>query len=199
MDFVAITWTRPVPWAGFTNLPRDAGEAAKASLTIRYQRALIARHVAERNGQIVHELTLFELAPDRSSVEAMAPLRKLVAEAGSSLRYVFVDFAAVAGSRRHRPLIDALAGMKFDALFPDEIMLDGKLFDPIAHFRDWSQRDSVRRLAARTLPAQVQAVIKTVTGSLGDKARALNAAKLTTSTGKAWTAENLRKFLAKYS
>ena len=34
---VGFYWTLPVPWAGFTDLPKDIDAAVKASRTIRYQ------------------------------------------------------------------------------------------------------------------------------------------------------------------
>lgn len=43
MNYIGFYWTLPVNWAGFTTLPADADEAAKGSLTIRYQVDLV-RH-----------------------------------------------------------------------------------------------------------------------------------------------------------
>ena len=44
---VGFYWTLPVPWAGFTSLPKAVDDAAKLSRTIRYQRDLIRRYAAD--------------------------------------------------------------------------------------------------------------------------------------------------------
>ena len=53
--FLGLYWTLPVPWAGFTQLPKDVGAAAKLSRTIAYQRERVRRWVAEEGGDLVAE------------------------------------------------------------------------------------------------------------------------------------------------
>ena len=45
--YLGLYWTLPVPWAGFTRLPKDAKAAAARSRTIAYQRERVRRWVAE--------------------------------------------------------------------------------------------------------------------------------------------------------
>ncbi len=41
--FLGLYWTLPVPWAGFTSLPKDAKAAAAQSRTIAYPRERVRR------------------------------------------------------------------------------------------------------------------------------------------------------------
>ncbi len=52
---VGFYWTLPVPWAGFTELPKDVDRAAEFSRTIRYQREIIRRYAREHHLQLIHE------------------------------------------------------------------------------------------------------------------------------------------------
>ena len=64
---VGFYWTLPVPWAGFTKLPKDIEEAAKASRTIRYQCELIRRYARDNGYRLVDEKVFLEIEPDRGS------------------------------------------------------------------------------------------------------------------------------------
>ena len=147
-------WTLPLPHVGFTELPKDVEAAAKASQTIRYQRERVRRHVEARGGALVHEAVWMELAPDRGSRHVEAELRKALdrcREAGAELLYV--DFAERHGWRPHQQLktcLDALAGdaVRHRPLDPDPIVIDGRRFDPVAHFRRWQKRMAERGTAA---------------------------------------------------
>ena len=112
--FVGFYWTLPLPHLGFTKLPKDVEAAAAASRTVRYQRERVQRHVAEQDGELVHEAVWIELAPDRGSPYVEAELREALdrcREARAELLYV--DFAERHGWRPHQQLktcLDALAG-----------------------------------------------------------------------------------------
>ena len=139
---------------GFTKLPKGVEAAAKASQTIRYQRERVRRYVEARGGALVHEAVWMELAPDRGSRHVEAELRKALdrcREAGAELLYV--DFAERHGWRPHQQLktcLDALAGdaVRHRPLDPDPIVIDGRRFDPVAHFRRWQKRMAERGTAA---------------------------------------------------
>ena len=64
---VGFYWTMPVPWAGFTDVPKHVDAAAAVSLTIRYQRDLIRRYAKSHRMDLIHEAAFVEVAPDRGT------------------------------------------------------------------------------------------------------------------------------------
>ena len=206
--FVGFYWTLPMPHVGFKELPKDTGAAAKASRTIRYQRERVRLHVEAECGVLVGEAVWLELEPDRGSRHVAAALEKAVdlcRKAGARLLYI--DFAERHGWRPHRQLkthLDGLAGAPLHRpLDPDPVVIDGRRFDPVRHFR--RRRDE---MAERGTPAErrqeVLGRILAFAAGLppavppGDHAAladALNGAGIRTTTGRRWTPENLRAFL----
>ncbi|MBF0871521.1 hypothetical protein [Gluconobacter japonicus] len=196
-SYVALTWTRPVPWAGFDRLSSDINAAAKQSRTIRYQRDLIRQYVREVHGVLEKEVALLELAPDRATPESLKILENLVRECSSQATFLSVDFTAAQGWRPQPALRQGIPIERCLALAPDPLLMDGKLFDPQAHFRAWRQNEKAH---AQSRPKHRQAILKALVGQEGlswpKKADLLNAQDLRTHGGKPWTADNLRKFLA---
>lgn len=199
---IGFYWTLPVPWAGFTTLSVNVDEAATQSRTIRYQRALIRRHAKENRMDLVHEAVFLEISPDRGSIAVKEALQAIAALAEANEAIVLVvDFAAVQNWRSHRPLRDEAGdfGLTLEMVYPDEITIDGRPFDPALHFEDWRKRQadwsagkSTRLATALARAAELRAA----GASLAKTAAALNTESLPSPTGKPWTADNLRKAMA---
>lgn len=199
---VAFFWTLPVPWAGFTHLPAEIEEAAKVSRTIRFQRALIHDYARKHGVELVHEEAFLEINPDRGSETIRDALNKAAAicrTRGALL--LFVDFAAVQGWRSHQPMREWLEEAEIDSL-PIEaapIMLDGAIFDPHAHFSawreaqwDWSSSKHERAEKALARARELQGA----GAKYPAMARTLNDEGLRSLSGKPWTSDSLRKFVA---
>ena len=207
--FVGFYWTLPMPQVGFKELPKDAEAAAEASRTIRYQRERVRRHVAAEGGELVGEAVWMELAPDRGSHHVAAALAKpvdLCRAAGARLLYV--DFAGRHGWRPHQQLkthLEALADpIPHRPLDSDPVEIDGRRFDPVAHFR--RRRDE---MAGRGTPTERRReVLEQILAFAADRlppampradyaalAGALDSAGIRTTTGRRWTPDNLRAFL----
>lgn len=198
---IGLYWTLPVPWAGFTALPPDVDGAAKVSRTIRYQRDLVRRRAGENGLVLIDEAVFLELAPDRGSAEIAAAVRQRLAAVPAAL-VIWVDFAVAAGWRAHHPLRAALEalGRQSLPLYPDPIPIDGALFDPAAHFQDWRDRqqawiDGKPQRAAAALARLSD--LRAAGLSLPKAAARLNEEGLPSLTGRPWTADNLRKLLAR--
>lgn len=194
-SYVALAWTRPVPWLGFDRLSSDIDAAAMKSRTIRYQRDLIRQYVRDVQGVLEKEVALLELAPDRATPESLKFLESLVCECSSQATFLSVDFTAIQGWRPQPALRQGIPIERCLALAPDPLLMDGKLFDPQAHFRAWRQREKAH---VQSRPEHRQAVLRALVGQEGlswpKKADLLNAQNLRTHGGKPWTADNLRKF-----
>ncbi len=199
---IGFYWTLPVPWAGFTKLSANVDEAAGQSRTIRYQRALIRRHAKTHAMDLVHEAVFLEISPDRGSDAVKEALQDISALAGANQATVLVvDFAAVQNWRSHQPLRDEARhfGLTLEMVYPDEVMIDGRPFDPAPHFENWRRRqaewsaDKPVRLAEAVSRATE---LRFSGASLAKTAATLNAEGLPSPTGRPWTADNLRKVLA---
>lgn len=194
--FIGIYWTRPVPWAGFAELSPDIDVAVTQSRTIRYQRDVIRRYVKEVGGELEREVALLELAPDRATPESALALERIVATASSEAMFLSVEFSAERGWRPHPFIRDGLPSHRTLGLPPDPIPIDGKLFDPAAHFAEWraAEKDHVQ-----SKPAHRNAILKALephsNSTYQQLAADLNSNNLLTHGGKDWTADNLRKFL----
>lgn len=197
---VGFYWTLPVPRAGFVQLPRNVDEAAKLSKTIRYQRDLTRRVAEEHRFQLVHEEAFLEIGPDRGSRTVLATLEKIrgICEREKA-RLLYVDFADAHMWRAHYRLHDWLKAGPVETLgiAPDTILMDGKPFDPVAHFRAWREADAAwsygkeervgKALARADELRQGQKL------SAARIAQILNQEGLPTATGKRWTEDSLRK------
>lgn len=200
---VGFYWTLPVPWVGFTEVPEDVDEAAARSLTIRYQRDLTRRYAKEHGMDLVHEASFVEMAPDRGTEQLPKTMRKVEAicrSRGATL--LLVDFAQVQGWRSHAKLRDWSRKTRIEVcpIYPDPIMIEGKTFDPHSHFTEWRQRQQswIESKAARAAERLSEANRLRAQGlSYTAVAAQLNVSGLTNLTGKPWTGDNLRKFLAK--
>ncbi len=200
-DFIALYWTLPVPWAGFTSLPRESEAAARASRTIAYQRERIRRWVAEEKGRLVHEEVFLELAPDRGSEHIRPTVDRLLALCRTeNAKLVLVEFWSAYGWRRHGPLAERLEANADLCILLDPAPLtsaDGH-FDPVEHFRAWREVEGAHagsKAERKAELAQAIAQRQEGQGTLHDLAQSLRADGYATPTGKPWTAENLRKFL----
>ncbi|MBD9529109.1 hypothetical protein [Paracoccus sp. PAR01] len=198
---VGFYWTLPVPWAGFRELPKDIEAAADESRTIRYQREIIRRRAKERNYKLIREEVFLEIEPDRGSkqvLDALKPVTRICQENDAVL--LLVDFSEVQGWRSHGPLSDWAQQTPIDieTVYPDEFVVDRKLFDPHAHFAQWRVRQEewsagkgarmvVASREARRLRAQKQPY-KAIADVLNDRS-------LRSATGKPWTEDSVRKLL----
>lgn len=200
MDYIGFYWTLPVPWAGFTSLPADPDAAAKASRTIRYQVERVRRWVKDDGGRLIAEEVFLELAPDRGSEQIAPAIDRLIAKArAQGAKLVLVDFSEAFEWRKHGVLWDRLDDSRICvALDPVSLVLDGKEFDPVRHFRSWRQLDEAH-VAAK--PALRAALVETATslrdegGTYAAIAAQLNAGGDLTPNGRKWTADNVRKLL----
>ncbi|MCT2539976.1 recombinase family protein [Sedimentimonas flavescens] len=200
---VGFYWTLPVPWVGFTQLPKDVDDAANSSLTIRYQRDLIRRYAKDHRLVLVHEAAYLEIEPDRGSEHVRDALRKVgqVCHAHHAVLLI-VDFSEVQGWRSHHSLLDwaRSGGVDVRLIYPDPITMEGKSFDPHQHFSDWRQRQQEWSdgKAGRAEASRAEATRLRGAGlSFVAISKHLNANGLPSLTGKPWTPDNLRKLLSK--
>lgn len=201
MHFLAFYWTLPVKWAGFSQLPTTADEAAKASWTIRYQVERVRRWVKSEKGTLLREAVFMDTAPDRGTDAIQTEIGKLLAEArDKNAELVLVDFAQAFGWRPHGPLFEMIGDAKNCVLLPPEpLTLDGEALDPVEHFRHWREIDLARRLEKDDLKQAALATmseLKAGGASYAAIAVRLNDMGVTTLNGRAWSADNVRKFMA---
>lgn len=200
---VGFYWTMPVPWAGFTDVPKHVDAAATVSLTIRYQRDLIRRYAKSHRMDLIHEAAFVEVAPDRGTEQlpkTMCKVETICQDNRATL--LLVDFAQVQGWRSHMKLQEWSRKTRIEvrSIYPDSILIDGKTFDPHGHFEEWRQRQQAwtEGKSAHAVACQTEANRLRATGlSYAAIALKLNASGIPNLTGKAWTGDNLRKFLAK--
>lgn len=198
---VGFYWTLPVPWAGFTSLPDDIDAAGKLSRTIRYQSELIRRHAKDNHYRLVAEKVFLEIEPDRGSEHVLDALRPLVAICrGQRAALLLVDFSAVQGWRSHGPLTDwaRASGVDIETVYPDEILIDGVLFDAHNHFSGWreKQREWQATKSERLAQARLAADdLRTAGRTHKAIAEELNAGGVRSASGKPWTEDGVRKLL----
>jgi hypothetical protein len=199
---VGFYWTLPVPWVGFTSLPKTVDDAAKLSRTIRYQRDLIRQYAAENRFRLVHEEVFLEVYPDRASDQILEPLRKVksICEARNAMLLI-VDFWQIKKWRDHGQLRNWIkeAGIKICAIYPDEIKIDQKLFGPDVHFSNWRNKQSEwtlgkeqRKQKALARAQELRADKKTN----AQIAEVLNNEGLLSLTGRPWTENNIGKLMS---
>lgn len=202
MHFLAFYWTLPVKWAGFTQLPKTADEAAKASWTIRYQVERVRRWVKSEKGTLLREAVFMDTAPDRGTHAIQSEIGALLAEANKmDAELVLVDFAQAYGWRPHGPLFEMMGDAKNCVLLPPEpIRIGDEDYNPVEHFRQWreieylrhAEKDDLKRVILSTMTN-----LKAEGASYVSIAIRLNDMGVTTLNGRAWTADNVRKFMAK--
>ena len=199
---VGFYWTLPVPWAGFTSLPKTVDDAAKLSRTIRYQRDRIRQYARDSRFELVYEKVFLEVYPDRGSKQMLEPLQKVksICEAKNAV-LLFVDFWEINRWRDHDYLRNWLdnAGIETHRISPDAIMIDQKSFDPHAHFANWRNKQSEWTLGKerRKQMALARAQQLQDGGKKNDEiAEALNSEKLRSPTGRPWTEDNIRKLMS---
>ena len=203
--FVGFYWTLPVPIVGFVHEFPDVETAALRSKTIRYQRDLVRRWAQAERVELVAEHVFMEVQPDRGTPAIRDYLRRVLADLkreGASL--VYVSFSDIDGWRHHPHLQSFIAEHHLDTVaLPPERITESPNFDPIEHFK--RSRDRYRTTAAEKRRAALSAIDQKlaehplpVHGRYEQIARELNEAKITTSTGRLWTRENVRKNVTKY-
>jgi hypothetical protein len=197
---VGFYWTLPVPWAGFETLPADIDAAARASQTIRYQRALIRRHAKAEKYDLIREEVFLEIEPDRGSRDIRDPLNRLAKYCRKqNAMLLYVDFTEAGGWRSHNALKQWAAGVDIEVrpVAADPVLLEGeKLFDPGAHFSAWRARQAAWQAAkpARARIARSRIADLTAQGMSNPAiAMQLNAEEVRSLTGKPWTGEMVRK------
>lgn len=201
MDYLAFYWTLPVNWAGFTSLPKDVEEAAKASRTIRYQVERVRRWVKEAKGTLRREVVFLETRPDRGTDAIRSEIQKLLDEADrTQAELVLVDFAQAFGWRAHGPLFDMIGAARNCVLLsPEPVPIDGKQWNPVDHFRAWREMDLAHQMAKTDLKSTALTAItdlKSAGASHAAIAARLNEMGVRTLNGRTWTPDNVRKFIA---
>lgn len=200
--FVGFYWTLPVPFAQLTSLPEDINAAAEKSMTVRYQRERVQRWVKEQKGELRAERAFLELAPDRGTPEGATAVDAALAIAqAENAALVLVDFAKAFGWRPHPALRERLeaSGQPFMLLPPDPVVINGKDFDPVEHFRTWDETWRSFRASKSARKGAAQAAlgampVKEMT--YAEIAQILNKAGIKTVTGKSWTKDSVGKFIA---
>jgi hypothetical protein len=185
------------------------------SKTIAYRKDLCPHLCCTRNGEMVDEFVFLEHRPDggtsaifEKAQEALESCRK------ADATLLLLDFSgrrtgstrAAEHHRSHFPLTRWLSELnsyvpKIIWLPPDAIMIDGYLFDPIKHFKNW-------HIVRSNLPRRpqirhdfIQKIIDVVgVDILQDhnfaKASAiLSDAGIKTINGEKWERDNLRNYL----
>lgn len=198
---VGFYWTLPVPWAGFRELPKDIEAAAKASKTIRYQVQRIRNYAQLEKFTLIREEVFIEVQPDRGTDSATSALNKLEGYCRShQAAILLVDFAVLQGWRSN-PHIAAWSQQKnieMVPVWPEPVPLDGKEFDPAAHFQDWRNRQAewTEGKAERLTSALKKVSVLRKKGlSYAEVARTLNADGILSATGKPWSGDMVRKLV----
>lgn len=150
---------------------------------------------------MLREVVYLETRPDRGTDDIGGDLRKLVTQARKlHAQVVLVEFAQAFGWRPHGPLQALLTDPDLCvALTPDNRLIDGTSFDPVNHFRKWREVDEAYQATKPHLKAAAQQAIsglKDAGASYPAIADKLNMMGMKTVTGRAWTGENVRKFMA---
>lgn len=206
MTAVGFYWTRPVPWAGFTQLPSDINEAATISRTIAYQRSLTRRYAQKRGYRLVGERTFIEIEPDRGSDLILGALDDTATSFGTQQCTVLLtDFAVVEGMRAHWAITDWAERHQdqVERIYPEPMAVGGEWFDPFEHFRNWRELQQSWKMGKSHRTAQaltriadrLQADPKVTFPTL---ATLLNEEGLRSVTGMPWTGDSVRKFWTKW-
>ncbi|WP_442580269.1 recombinase family protein [Mesorhizobium sp. ASY16-5R] len=198
---VGFYWTLPVPWAGFTKLSGNIDEAARESLTIRFQVEAVRTFAAKNGYKLIREVAFLEIEPDRGSDLVREPLNKIETICrAENATLLYVDFSYVQGWRSHGPMNEwsRSTNILTEPVWTEPITIDGELFDPHKHFSDWRKRQhewtdgkELRVARARACASE----LKSKGQKFKDIADTLNAKSIRSATGKPWTADNVRRLL----
>ena len=206
-NYIGLYWTLPVMWKCFYDLPSDLDAAAARSKTIRYQRERVRRWVETLGapGEIVRHIHYIDVRPDRATevgIGELAPVVELLKRKERTL--VFIDFAIGARWRPVKPLkkyLDA-QGFDYEAIPPDPVPLDGHpAYDIIKHFENWKLRHGehqARHQHALTELIAAAASVPEGPGRYATVAEMLNARDEGTTTGRKWTASNVKQQLRRH-
>jgi hypothetical protein len=202
-EYVGFYWTLPVNWAGFRDLPTDADSAAALSQTVRYQVARARRFVRDQRGTMLAEIAFCDVRHDRATDAVRSTLRKHAAAHAGRATLLYVRFNEIDHWRPNIHLVHEAErlGLTSLPLSPDALLIDGVLFDPARHFREWRERDRTMKgrldvNAAAALRVALDAV-KEGPGRWQTIAARLNADGVRTVRGGWWTAEGVRKAAAR--
>lgn len=199
---VGFYWTLPVPWAGFKDLPADIEAAAEVSKTIRYQMELIRAYARDNGLALIREEAFLEVEPDRGTEYVLTALRKLEDDcSANAAALLYVDFSQVQGWRSHPPMEAWSRRKKIELMpiWPDPVRIDGKIFRPERHFREWRERQDVwsegkeARMAKALKRAQA---LRKEGHSYRVIAHRLNEEALRSATGKQWSIDLVRKLIS---
>lgn len=204
VDAVGFCWTFPVPEQGFIKLSPRINQAAKQSLTIRYQYEVIRRHAEKEGYRLIRVVPFLEVEPDHGTRYIVGELKKVWRTCkDKDAILLLVDLSEASGGWRGHTHLRAWAKgrtskEKVEWISPDQIVIDGQFFDPGTHFRAWRKRreewiaDKAKRakkVLRRALPLCKEEY------SYSKIADILNDEDLSTPQGKKWTKSNLAKFL----
>lgn len=203
MRVIGFYWTLPVPWAGFTKLPKSVDEAAKASRSIRYQRARVRQWLKLDGGQLIEEAAFMEVKADRGTAAILPEIDRLLSRAEAlDATLALVNFAESFFWRPHAALWGRLQSEpRVMALDPAPVVIDGHAFDPTEHFRAWADLNATHSALKPQAKVEIAAQIAKLRegGARYDEiAKTLNAEGITTPNGKAWTGDNLRKLMTDF-
>ena len=204
MRAIGFYWTLPVPWAGFTSLPKSVEAAMTISRSIRYQAERVRRWAKEDGSTLIHEVVFLEVRADRGTSAILPEVEALLKKAEAlDAQLVLVNFAEAFYWRAHSPLWSLLKGeARVLALDPAPQLIDGVWFAPEEHFRSWQDIAAAHTALKPGVKAALSKRLldmKEGGASYAEIARVLNAEGVTTPNGKSWQADNLRKLLANLS
>ena len=103
--WVALYWTLAVPWAQHTDLPDDVDDAAKKSVTIRYQRDLVRRRMPHIGGSLIREFVFMEpdqFRPGAGVLSKLDEIEQLCLQERAG--FLYVKFGGPARVRYHGEL-----------------------------------------------------------------------------------------------
>lgn len=202
---VGFYWTLPVAWADFWRLPSDIDGAARASRTIRYQRECVRQWARDEAIRVVGEIAFMDVRTDRATEMVQWELEKarcLCAQRRAVLAYVAFEERNLWRSNPHlRHHAEAL-GLELIALPPVPITIDGRRFDPIAHFKasrvtERERMSDLRRDAYAGIERALSAVPEG-SGRWQAIADRLNKEGVRSLKGSDWTSENVRKVVGRH-
>lgn len=202
---VGFYWTLPVTWADFRRLPGDIDGAARASRTIRYQRERVQQWVRAEALSLVGEIAFMDIRTDRATEEvreALEEARRLCAPQHAVLAYVAFEERNLWRSNPHLRHHAEELGLELMALSPDAITVDGRRFDPVAHFKasrvaERERMGELRREAYAGIERALTAIPEGA-GRWQAVAERLNLEGVRSLKGSAWTSENVRKVVGRH-
>lgn len=204
--YVGFYWTLPVTWADFRRLPRDVDGAAQASRTIRYQRERVRQWARTEAVKLVGEIAFMDVRTDRATEvvrDALMDARRVCAQREAILICVRFDEHSLWRRNPHLRHYAEELGLELMQLSPDPITIEGRRFDPIAHFKSsrelekW-QMNELRQEAYEGLKQALSAV-PDGTRRWQAVAEWLNREGIRSLKGSAWTPENVRKVVGRHT